>query len=225
MTRTSPILATALAAATLGASAQAAVVPFTEDFVDGPADWRDQAGASLLDWTASGGPDGSAFASSTIDLSNASAGDTPVFARAQDEFGSSGGAFEGNWIADGVSNFSFSVRHDAAAPLSLFARFSGPANFPGAIGVAFAPVLPGVWTEVNIPIFPESPNLISFEGSDFNSVFSNIGHVQLGLTVDEASAGLPSVTLDIDKVSIVPAPGAAMLAGLVGLAGLRRRRA
>ena len=67
-----------------------------------------------------------------------------------------------------------------------------------------------------------APNLFG-EGVPLQDVFSNIGHVQIGATPSEIFFG-QTITVDLDKVSITPAPGGLILLGLGGLA-LRRRRA
>lgn len=178
------------------------VVPFTEDFTSDSADWRDAASTPLT-WVSSGGPDGGAYATTTFSLAASSDGDTPVLFRAQDKFGSSGGAFEGDWISGGVLQFRAFVRHNAPFPLTFFTRFSGPANFPGAVGVHFVPVFGETWTEIVFDINPSSPQFISFEGSDFNTVFSNIGHLQIGVSVGDGQGGFPvPIQFDIDKVTV-----------------------
>jgi len=209
----------------LTASAGATIVPFTEDFNADSADWFGPMAFFPLDWFDSGGPDGGAYASGVFNFRSAAVDDTPAILRAQDELGSSGGAFVGDWIADGVNDFSFEFRHDAPGPVTVFARFAGPAGFPGAVGVEFVPVLPGQWTQIDFSIAPDSPALVTFEGTSFEEVFSSIGDIQIGVFVDDTLAGLDQdVRFDIDKVTIVPAPGAiAWLAPLAGV-GLRRRR-
>jgi len=184
----------------IGFNASAATVPFVEDFTSDASDWHDASGAALLDWVASGGPDGSSHAQTTFSLMTANEGDTPLIFRAQDKWNSSGGAFNGNWIADGVHEFRAFVRHDAPFPLTFFVRFSGPGNFPGAVAIQFAPVFPNTWTEIVIPIDAGNPQFISFEGTDFPTVFSNIGHVQVGISVGADQGGFPQpITFDIDK--------------------------
>lgn len=212
--------------------AQATTVPFTENFVSDSANWRDAGGGASLPWVSSGGPDNSGYASSEFSFASSSDGDTTTIFRAQDEFGSSDGNFEGDWVADGVTQFSAFVRHDAPVPLTFFSRFSGPANFPGAVAVNFAPVLPNTWTEIVIAIDASNPQFVSFEGQNFNTVFSasplngfaGIGHVQLGVSVGTSIAGNPGTfSFDVDQVSIVPEPASLALLALGGIAILRRR--
>ena len=152
------------------------------------------------------------------------AGAFPVLFRGQENFGpagSSGGAFIGNWIADGVTELSAFVRHDAAAPLTFFARAaSSPA--PGAISASLVEVPAGVWTRVTFAITPDSPQWFNFEGSDFATVLSSVARVQFGVFVPAPLAGSTApVTFDLDGVSIVPAPSSL---GLLVLALRRRRR-
>lgn len=211
--------------ATAAGAASAIDVPFVETFDTGPADWFDAAGGAPVGWSATGGIGDSGHATTTFNFVNSSDGDTPTLFRAQDEFGSSGGAFEGNWIDAGITGLSFSFRHFANEPVSAFVRFSSPFNFPGAIAVSFVPAAPGVWQDVFIPIAPDGPNFVSFEGSDFETVFSNIGHVQIGVNVSSTLAGTDAdFRFDIDNVAIVPTPATAGLLAVGGLAAARRRR-
>lgn len=200
----------------------AAVVPFTEDFAHDSANWRDAVGLSDLGWQATGGPDGGSYAFGTFNFVHSNENDTPAILRAQDEWNSSNNAFVGDWLADGVTQFSMMVRHDAPVPLTFFTRFASPANFPGAAGVAFVPVMPNTWTQVSFDIDPNNPAIVT-EGVPFQDVFSNIGHVQIGVMVPADLAGLDQVfTFDVDKVSIVPEPATLALLAL-GAMTLRRR--
>ncbi len=216
---------TAVGALLISSGALAApVVPFTEDFATDNSGWRD-AFTGVPTWNASGGPDGSSFISTTFNFSSNDSGDTPVLFRGQDEFGSSGGAFEGDWIAAGVDEFSVFVRHGASEPLNFFTRFASAFNFPGAVAVDFTPVSPGVWTEISFAIDPANPAFVSFEGTDFNTVFSSIGHVQVGASVPDGLAGVDTdFTFAIDQPSIVPGPGSLAMVGIAGLGALGRRR-
>jgi hypothetical protein len=235
------VLAIAAGATTL--SANAATIPFLEDFPTDAADWHDAIGFTDVDWSESGGPDGSSHAATTFNFQNSVEDDTPAVFRGHDEYGaagSSGGAFVGNWIDEGVGAFRMSIRHNAPFPITIFTRFAGPNNFPAGVAVNFVPVFPGAWTEITIPIDPDNPQFVTFEGADFQSAFSNIGHIQIGAIVDEALAGFPvDVRFDLDKVAIdpppdvaqpVPAAGAVATVGLAAIvalsavAGLRRQR-
>jgi hypothetical protein len=68
---------------------------------------------------------------------------------------------------------------------------------------------------------------VSFEGSTFDTVFSNVGIVQVGASIPSSLAGVDQVVhFDLDRVSIrgVPEPGpAALLALGLGCAALVRR--
>lgn len=205
--------------------ATATVVPFTEEFTTDSAAWRDNPGTGPLGWSAVGGPDGGSHATTTFNFVNQAPGGTPTLFRAQDEFGSSGNAFVGNWLADGVTEFSAFVRHEAGLPLTFFVRFSNPSNFPGAVGLNFAPVPSGVWTRIAIGITPGNPQFINFETSDFNTIFSNIGHVQIGVSVPAALAGVNApFAFSLDKPTIVPEPAALLTLGICAAALVRGRR-
>ncbi len=199
------------------------VVPFTETFSNNSSNWYNSSGSSPVDWISSGGPDGSAFAATSLNFSGLSAGDPAVLFRAQDEFNSSAGAFIGDWVASGVSGFNAFVRHDADVPLNFFVRFASPSNFPGANNVFFIPVPGDTWT--NLAAVLPNPNLIFFEGPfTYQQVFGNIGHVQIGVTAPVPLAGTDTlVHFDLDNVSIVPEPATLGLLAVGVLVAFRRR--
>jgi hypothetical protein len=215
---------------------RAVIVPFTEEFAVDSANWRDVTGTTALAWVSSGGPDGGAYASMTFNFVNSTTVDTPPLFRAHDEYGSSGGAFEGNWVAADVNRVRFFVRQNSGVPLTFFIRFASPANFPGGVSVLDGKtetVPSGQWTELCVPI--PDPDMV-FEGPfSFEQVFGNIGHVQIGVLVPPSLAGHDeSFTFGLDKVAIdsgVQCPtlspaGAGVFAGMLALAGvliLRRR--
>jgi hypothetical protein len=203
----------------------AASVPFVEDFTTNAANWADNSAMNLLSHVATGGPDGGAYASAGKSLMGL-VDQTVVLFRAQDEFNSSAHALEGDWITQRVGRFSAVVRHNAPLPLSFFTRFSGPGNFPGGTAVEFIPVLPNTWTQISFDIHASNPEFVTFEGFSFDAVFSNVGHVQVGVLGPAALNANPSqFTFDIDKVSIaevVPETStvlAAMIGGIVFACG------
>jgi hypothetical protein len=214
-------------------SATAQTVPFTERFQSGPANWYNADLSALATAFATGGPASSAsYASVTYSFLDASPNPQtpPVILQTRPGFNSSGNRFFGNWIASGVTAFSFAVRHSVPATLvpgglTFFARFAATGNFPGAVAVGFAPVPANTWTTITIPISAASPNFVSFEGTDFATVFGSIGRLQLGVIPAPGLIGTePAYTFDFTSITIVPGPsGAALLTG-VGLLAVRRRR-
>lgn len=217
----------------VSSSAFAATVPYTENYGSDAANWYNPAGTAPASWVSSGGPDASSYISTTFNFKDLAPGvpfpgNAVNLFRAQDEFNSSNHAFEGNWIADGVTEFSFWIRHNAASPMTFFARFATANNSPAWAGVQFAPVLSNTWTKVTIPISLSNPGLF-FEGppggqAQFNAVFGAIGHVQIGAFAGDLAGVNQDFTFDLDQPSIVPAPGAIALLGVAGLAARRRRR-
>lgn len=205
----------------LGVHAHGGVVSlFTEEFNANSSGWRDSAGLQELSWVNTGGQGGGAFSASTFNFVNSTANATPVLFRAQDEFGSSNGAFVGDWVTGGVDGFSAFVHHDAPTALVFFARFSGPANFPGAASVFMIPVAPNTWTQLNLPL-PDAG--MTFEGPfTYSQVFSNIGHVQIGVSAQGVAGLDQTIHFGLDQVSIVPEPTSLVLLGVGGLAALRR---
>ena len=94
-----------------------------------------------------------------------------------------------------------------------------------ATAIGFVPVFPNAWTTITIGIDPFNPQFISFEGQTFEAAFSNIGHLQVGVSVPEGFGGVDqSYTFDLDQVRVVPSGSAAGLFGIAGLAAARRRR-
>jgi len=206
-------------------SAQSAINGFNERFVAGSAGWRNANGAAELAWTAGGGPGGLAYASSTFNLSATTAGGfPPTVIRAHASYGSSGGAYVGNWIADGADRVTFLFRHDLSEAVTVTGRFATPTNAPGASVVSGTIVLPSTWTLVAFDLREGSTDIVSLGGGTYQAIFSNIGNMQFGFTVPASLAGQNiDARFDIADFSIVPAPGLLALAGLAGLTRPRRR--
>jgi MYXO-CTERM domain-containing protein len=219
---------TLIALAATAGHAAAVVVPFTETF-ETTAGWAntDFAEPTLV---ASGGLDGSSYISTQRSFANSTAGSFEVLFRGEPSLipgitpDASGGAFIGNWIDAGVDNISFDIRHNGVAPVNFFVRVANVARFPGAVAVAFQPTLAGQWTTISLDLSLDSPNFVSFEGADYNAVFSNAGIIQIGIDAG-ALGGVPGeFTFELDNVTITPAPGAALaLVAAGGLVGRRRR--
>jgi len=229
----------ALSLALASGTAGAATIPFTEDFTSTVEGWEDNANDPLT-WVASGGPDGSSYASGAFDFTDFVApfpGAGPIVFRAQDEDNASGGAFIGDYVSEGVLSASAWVRHDAPVAMELILRVATASNFPGAaIASADGSVLPNTWTQVFFSLDPDSGFCTAetfTPGATCSSAASleNIGHFQLGYDAPQPliDDGV-TVTFDVDQASLsadpVPEPTALALvaSGLLGLGRLGRRR-
>lgn len=219
-----------LVATTASAVFAAPIVPFTETFDTGANNWL--SGDFLPPAAfATGGVGDSGYIQAQTGFQFSEAGAFNVTFRGNKGFfpgtDASDGAFIGNWIDAGVTNLSFAVRHDIPVPVTFFVRVAADsfgAPFPGAVGVAFQPVFTGQWTTLSFDISPDNPAFVSFEGSTFEAVFSNVGFIQIGVEAPEALLGDPSLyNIDLDNVSIVPAPAALLALAPVFALGRRRR--
>ena len=218
-------IAAIFTALTLSTTASAFVATFTEDFNADTANWTNGLSAPLTH-VASGGPDGSGYASTSLNFLTFAEDDSAVAFRAESFTNPSGGAFFGDWTNPDVLTFSFAVRHNAPTPLTYFVRFASPFNFPGGIAVNFVPVFSNTWTEVSIDIDPSNPQFVSFEGMTFDDVFTNLGRIQIGVNTPAALANADTeITFDIDNATVaVPEPASISLLALTGLIAARRRR-
>lgn len=208
-------LAVALAVAS---ESRAVDLGFVEDFSSG------NAGFTLGDGSAptlstTGGPTGGAFISSEVTLIAGTGGFPPTIFRAPPG-NTSNGAFFGNWIAEGVSGFSFDVRHNASVPVNFTFRAAPATNFPGGSATTFTPVAPGQWQTLTFDIDPNNPQFVSFSGTSFESVFTDIGRIQFGLNPTGTSE---TFTFDLTNITVIPEPASAM-ALVLGSALLMPRR-
>lgn len=186
--------------------AAAVTVPFVEDFAADAANWREWTGTADATWESTGGPDNGSYVATTFNFQNTSSGipgslPFAILFRGQSAYGSSGGAFVGDW-RNGVGGVSMYVRHSgpSAIPLQYFIRYADPTNFPGGVTIVTKTVQPDTWTRLDAPV--PDPNMI-YEGNyGFDAVFDNIGNVQVGVLVPE-SLQLQDITygFDIDKVA------------------------
>jgi hypothetical protein len=151
----------------------------------------------------------------------------PIAFAAHGAFGSSGNAFVGDWLGAGVTSISVSLRQNGPGAATFFLRFA-PSAGPGLVAVLPTPVPANTWTTISIPINASYGGYI-FEAppgvSTFTPTFTTMSKLQIGILVDASLANRPTpLTLDVDNVSIVPAPGSMALIGIAGLGLASRRR-
>ena len=211
-------------AATAG-TAIAGVTSFTETFESGANGWM-QGSFTMPNHTPAGALDGSSYISSTADLNSAGPFGLTVL-RGQNDFNASGGAFAGDYLAGGINQISFDLRHNAGIDLGIALRVASPANFP-----AFAIELPGLvasdeWVTLTFDLDFSNP-LLTIEGAPslefFNMIMSDIGNLQVSADRPDGLDSPMVVGFDFDNVSIVPAPSALALLSVGGLMSTRRRR-
>ena len=156
--------------------------------------------------------------------------DVAVVFRARPEaiWNSSGGAFIRDYSADGIGMVSAYVRHNVPDPLTFFVRVATGPGSPGHVYSAGIDVPPNVWTKISADVSPDSPQLLSSEGSNWNSVFPAARHLQIGVVTPLGYGGIDTAyTFDVDKVTLsTPEPTAAALAavGFVAMAFSTRRQ-
>ena len=203
------------------------VLPFTENFEVSSSSWLN--GSSQVPvYSAGGGVGGTGFifTSGTIDTS----GFGPIIFRGNNAAGASGGAFVGNWILAGVTEFRAFVWHDGPVALNFYARFDKGAGSAASSNNFL--VAPSTWTQISIPILDSlgtSGQIFQSYGaagpSGFNAIFSDIKNIQmaLGAAQDPSTYG-QTYTVGLDAVSVIPEPGTAWLLGLGLVFSLARRR-
>lgn len=230
MLRKSFTLLCALALATQ-TSAAFAVTNFTETFSTNASGWLTGASTAPT-YHATGGVAGSGYISYTSTFTSAASGPMgapplQILMRGNNSANASGDAFVGNWLADGVDSLSVAIRHNYTTPLTLYARLNAAAG--AAASSAPSPaytIAPNTWTKLTLPIINSNPPFLSFGAGTFNSVFSNINDLQIGLYVP-ASTTFTNLKFDLDNVSLsVPEPASLGLVGIgIGaLVSLRPRR-
>lgn len=235
--RTKYAIWTAVVALAWAGTASAVTVPFTEEFASNVSGWENNV-SNPLTWVASGGPDGSSYASGSFDFTGFVApfpGAGPIVFRAHDSDDASGDAFVGNWTTAGVAAVTAWVRHDAEddagnpVELTWVLRIATGANFPGA---AFTPsstlTSPGGWTKITFWIDPNldcSPESFSPSYTCADAL-TTVANFQLGVDAPQALIDDGRVVaFDVDRVRLVAEPAALAWSalGLAGLASAGRR--
>lgn len=197
-------------------AALAGISPFTETFDTDNANWHDGP-QNPAAWDAGG------FISSSGDVNSAGAFGLLIF-RAQTNFNSSGGAFNGDYVAGNIDTISFDIRHDAGQDLTFAVRFATATNSPAFVIFSPDPVASGVWTTLSLAIDPNSP-FYAPAGGTYDAVANQVGTVQIIVNRPDGLTDPLQVGFDLDNVAITPAPGALAMLGLGGLVAARRRRA
>jgi hypothetical protein len=212
----------------LSPASAAPVAPFTENFATSASGWTDGVPVGFANFVASGGPDGSGYASLNANTTGSAFDAAKIIFRGQDETNASNLAFVGDWLAGGIIRYSMYVRHNAPVDVPFFVRFAQPDNSPGVTTIDEPVVAPNTWTKLEWYINPNTGKLAA-EGppSFFNMVFNDMGHIQVGIVVPQALANSGSTyTYDIDQVSVsnVPEPASLVFVGVAAVCGLARRR-
>lgn len=203
-------------------TASAVTIPYTEAFATDVAGWENATNAPLT-FQASGGPDGSSYASATFNWFGFvnPFGGGPVIFRANDSDNASGDAFVGDWITAGVETISAWFYQETPVALTPFLRVASAFNFPGAVIAGTTLVQPNTWTQVVFDIDPLSPACTG-ETVTCAAALANVGNVQFGT---DAPASLVATDqayfIGVDQVGIntVPEPATGMMLA-VALAGL-----
>ncbi|MEM0983333.1 MAG: hypothetical protein AAGI17_05220 [Planctomycetota bacterium] len=206
----------AVVAAVAGSALAQPINGFTETFENGLAGWDPSGGLSIVLNSESG----NSFVSVSGLLPTSPFGGATVFGGdaggATDGF--SGGAFIGDYVAAGITTISFDIRHNAANDLSFSVRLPTFNNSPA--NIVFGPSLAASneFTTISFNIDPNNPALVP-TGGPAGLTATAIQNVQLLV-----GGGDVQGTIDIDNVTITPAPSGALALCGAGLVAARRRR-
>lgn len=237
-------LCVVIAFALSAASAAFATQPYLEEFATNNASWSlDSSNAVPNTWIPQGPPYGSSHISQDFNAFGLAPTDQILFQGRNTPNNSSSDQFVGNWLGDGINQFSTWVRHDGLSPVRYFARFA--AFGPGVVALSPSLIAPNTWTRLSFeistdnifhPVNNPTGQLIveAAPGQEltlFNSTFTNMNNVQIGIQTT-ATMGLiddsVSYRLDRPAINAVPEPTSivfASMAGIFGFLGFRRRAA
>lgn len=216
---------TTLVLACTALSASASVVPFTESFSVDASNWTANSGGSL-NWIAAGALDGSSYVSGSADLNTAGPFGLTLL-RGEAGSNASGGAFVGNYLADGVTTIEFDFRHNAGVDLDIALRIANPANSPGLAVQTGGLTASDQWVHLSFDLSFGNP-LMTLEGPPslalYNLTMESIGNLQISSFRPDGLTSPLIADFDIDNVQITPTPGSIAILGLGCLASTRRRR-
>ncbi|CAL1125409.1 unnamed protein product [Cladocopium goreaui] len=201
----------------LFSSSASAVSNFTETFATDDSDWLDGASG-----TPDYFPEYISYAPAPFNSGAGGFGDPlQILFRGNAGNNASGGAFVGDWLADQVTSLSVDVRHNYTTDLNLYARFNrGFGQAASLANITDFAIAPNTWTTIEIPITDSNPPFVSYGAGNFNSVFTGIQDIQVGLYLP-ANTDFDTLRFDLDNVqlTVVPEPSTLVMFGL-GLSAL-----
>lgn len=184
--------------------------------------------ATPVDFVSTGGaPDSSpGFITTSFAFSDAGSFGATLF-RGQSTTNASGGILSGDYLARGVNEISFYIRHNAGVDIDFNLRVATPQNSPGFGLLPSTAISSGVWSLVTLPVGPSEP--FQQQSGTPTTVLPNVGNLQIGASNPFASGSVEEMTavtfeLDAFTISNVPEPSTIALSLLGGLCCLRRRR-
>ncbi len=202
--------------------AQALIVPFTEDFSSGAANWLDGSSAAPT-WSATGGVDGGGYISYTAPSFNSGSGSfgaPPLQIMFRANSSASGGAFVGDWLSGGVTSLSVAVRHNYDSALNLYARLDAGRGVAASLASdSIFTIAPNTWTTLNIPITDANPPFLSYGAGTFTSVFSGLQGMQFGLYLP-TNTEFTNLRMEVTNASVVPEPTTSVLLVLAAGSGV-----
>lgn len=206
-----------------------------ETFESGANGWLDVSSAAPT-YNATGGHDGGAYISYVGNIATNTAAFGSALINFRCEFGNGcvdgtagGPDFGGDWLAQGVTSFSYWFKHDSDIALEAFLRIAPISGVGGggASAITGVMVAPNTWTQITVSIDPSSFDS-AFGGGNYNTIFQNVGRLQPGIFFDFGTVySETGVTFAVDDVQLnaVPIPGAVwLMASGLGLLGWFKRK-
>jgi hypothetical protein len=202
----------------LASIAGAVTVPFTEDFPSSSDNWVNFNASAFLTYNANGGPDSGSYASELTTFNGKMPDSSVILFRARTDFNASSGAFFGDWITTGARTLSMYVRQNTPSTLTFFARLAEPGNTPAAFQTLVnTPVPPNQWTKLSFDL-SSNAQYDTFEGSDWNSIFSNINFISIGAAAPASlTTDSTMYKFDLDKVAVNTPEPSSVVSMMIGV--------